>query len=433
MLTLFGILGLLAFGSIAAVKLTRGMSAGERTLVPIAVSAHLIAAFAHVWIVRNVYGSGDMTMYWEHGQLLASVLGSDPATFWDSALRLIFQDPDVRLPVVVYGRGTSTGTMTGIAAVMAYFLPNSLNAACVLVAMTSLSGKLLIYKALRDQVMPSVRRPVLVAVLFLPSSLFWSAGLLKEALIVLPLGLLVLGVRKLTSRASLVAFAFVIVGVISIALLKPYILVAMAFACAAWFYAHRMVARHGYVKIRPLYLGTVLAIGLGAASLLGAFFPEYALSNLSDEAERLQAVGAVIDGGSNYSLSRSGSGPLQQLQLVPLALATGLFRPFVLEASNAPMLLAALETLLLLILTVIVARRPRILAAFSRRPEAPTVVFCISFSLLMAVAVGLASTNLGTLSRYRMPMTPFLISGLLMLDAASVRKPSNSRRKALVT
>ncbi|MCA1554934.1 MAG: hypothetical protein LC737_11195, partial [Chloroflexi bacterium] len=57
---------------------------------------------------------------------------------------------------------------------------------------------------------------------------------------------------------------------------------------------------------------------------------------------------------------------------------------------------------------------------------------CVIFTLLFALLVGPATPNLGTLSRYRVPLMPFFIGTLAILEHAywQVRTP---RKAAAVT
>lgn len=430
MVTLLSLSGILASGLLAVLICVRRLPSQERSLIPLAVAAHACAAFAHVWVVENIYGGGDMLMYWETGQGLVALLGHDVPRFLETVLRLIFQDPEVPVPITVYGRGTSTGTMSGLAAALAYALPDSIEAACVLVSMSALVGKLLMFRALRESLPPTLRRTVLLAVLLLPSSLFWSAGLLKESLLILPLGMATYGAHTAITRSRFVALPLILLGGLGVALLKPYLIIALAAAFGVWLYVDRAIRRDGRLRVRPLYLLLATAIGLGSSILIGIFFPQYALENLADEASRLQTVGSYVEGGSNYFLAPTpGAGPLQQLALAPAALVAGLFRPFLFEAHSLTMLLAAIETTLIAILVFRAIRRPGMVRFLTSATSASTLLLCISFSLLVAVAVGLASTNLGTLSRYRMPMMPFLVSALIVLGAPrSVSSQMGARR-----
>jgi len=55
----------------------------------------------------------------------------------------------------------------------------------------------------------------------------------------------------------------------------------------------------------------------------------------------------------------------------------------------------------------------------------PFLVFCVVFVIAFGIAVGLASSNLGTLSRYRSPLLPFFVVLLLVLG-----KPLRARSSA---
>jgi hypothetical protein len=46
----------------------------------------------------------------------------------------------------------------------------------------------------------------------------------------------------------------------------------------------------------------------------------------------------------------------------------------------------------------------------------PTVAFCLGFSLIFAFAVGVSTYNFGTLVRYKIPMLPFFIIALILVD-----------------
>ena len=61
----------------------------------------------------------------------------------------------------------------------------------------------------------------------------------------------------------------------------------------------------------------------------------------------------------------------------------------------------------------------------------PFLVFCLVFVVAFGIAVGLASTNLGTLSRYRCPLLPFFVLLLLVLGRPlSARSPASTLRGA---
>jgi len=114
---------------------------------------------------------------------------------------------------------------------------------------------------------------------------------------------------------------------------------------------------------------------------------------------------------------------LGAILFAPLALLTALFRPFLFEANSPLTLAAAIETtvgLLLSIRLLLIGRwsrlRDRILAS-------PILILCLVFTVVAGIAIGLSTTNFGTLSRYRIPIMPFfgfLLVALQPLEASSL-------------
>jgi hypothetical protein len=74
-----------------------------------------------------------------------------------------------------------------------------------------------------------------------------------------------------------------------------------------------------------------------------------------------------------------------------------------------------------LVITILVFRLVRNNPAglVQRVRQSPALMFCAVFVMTFGVAVGLSTLNLGTLSRYRIPMMPFFFVLLLVLHRAA--------------
>ena len=111
-----------------------------------------------------------------------------------------------------------------------------------------------------------------------------------------------------------------------------------------------------------------------------------------------------------------------RLAYAPAALVFALFRPTLFEVRDLLILANSVETTLLslLFLRMVLTRNLRNV----RRQviEDPFLVFCIVFVVAFGTAVGLASTNVGTLSRYRAPLLPFFVALLLVLVRPNDRR-----------
>jgi hypothetical protein len=214
-------------------------------------------------------------------------------------------------------------------------------------------------------------------------------------------------------------------------LVKAYILFAFALAVAAWIYASR-TWRGRVPTLRPLNLALWVALALGALSLLGKLFPQYAMDALSDQAAYYQDMGQQVRGGSSYELIAPQDASLAvQLLYAPLALITSLYRPFIFEGSNPQTFINALETTTLLWMSLYVLTKIPFKTWWGALLSSPLSIFSLLFVASFGVAVGLMTTNLGTLSRYRVPLVPFFAS-LLVVLMAERRVPAPAGPPALI-
>jgi len=165
-------------------------------------------------------------------------------------------------------------------------------------------------------------------------------------------------------------------------------------------------------------------LGVGGLVLLGQYFPEYSLDNFATQSSNLQQVGR--HGGSAYALG--GEIPttlVGQFVYAPAALLTSLFRPLIFEAHNVPSFINAVETTVLTFLFVRILLTRNLGRVRRQIAENPFLVFCLIFIVAFGIAVGLATSNMGTLSRYRSPLLPFFVVLLLVLG-----KPLRQRSRA---
>ena len=135
---------------------------------------------------------------------------------------------------------------------------------------------------------------------------------------------------------------------------------------------------------------------------------------MAESVSNVQASWEKSPAGSNIELGDGNArGISGQLQLVPLAFVNAFFRPAFFETKTPTMLVAAMENTLLSIavLSLVWARG----GALGSLLRSPFLVFSVAFVLVFGIGVGLATRNLGALSRYRIPMMPFYATTLLVL------------------
>ena len=404
------------FGALLVVLCSTGFSREERKWVTIAFFMHVGFACAQVPITLAFYGSSDMFLYFSYGDILARMMERDPLHVIPQVTALLLHNSP-RLPLTIIGAGTSTGSMSALAAWAFYILGPSKYAACILFAMFSLSGKIAMCRVFRANVDPGFRWLAAIATLFIPSFVFWSSGLIKEAMAVAGFGWALLGLHMwIREGRPLPAAALMVAGAVPILLIKPYILFPLVLAGGSWYYWSRSLKR-GRVRIRPAYLVAAGALGVGGIVLLGQYFPEYAPDSFSSRTYELQHIGRGLRGGSNFLLSSEMPTTLGgQLAYAPVALLASLFRPAIFEVHNLLTLANALETTVLTLLLARIVFRRNLGRVRQQIMDDPFLVFCLVFVVAFGIAVGLTSTNLGTLSRYRSPILPFFVALLFILQ-----------------
>jgi hypothetical protein len=398
-----------------------------RSLLWTSLLAHLASGVAMVLVTNYYYGGGDMISYATVGRFLADRLTAD---FFGLAPKLVgaILHSSEPLPIPGLGMnimvGSNTGSMQAVSGFIMLACGNSLYAACLMIAGANFLAKLAILRAMRLQLPDVPYKPVCIACLLVPSAVFWSSGMIKEALAVIGLAMMVSGGTSMAVQQRFVWGAVLLgLGAYAVWLFKAYLLPPFGIGAGLWFAARAVRSRGRDVEIQTRYLvvGAVVAITL--TLMTGAFLPSLSPDAFEEEAQNAQLLGARIAGGSTYSL---GGGSV--VSQVPLAIITSLFRPSLIDVSSVMVFFNAVEMTWITVLALQVISRSSPLQNLRQIMARPPLAFCLGFVLTLSVGVGLTTVNLGTLSRYRMPLIPFYVLLLSVLAARRAPVPSYDLR-----
>jgi hypothetical protein len=425
---------------LVAALTVRGLDALDRKYALQALGAHFLASIAQWGLSVTVYQGMDSFGYQKVGEALARLLSLDFLEFAPEVMKHVLQ-MEANLPVPYTLTWGSTGSLEGISGFLAFFTGSSLLSLCFAASLIAWMGQTCVYRVAREELPDDDRGALATGFLFVPSTLFWCSGITKEAVAVGFFGIVfVASYRVLKQRAwsQLIPAAFAAVGV---AVLKPYILLGFVVALGAAIYSDRAWrAQGGPIRIRPFYLVLAAGVAVGGVLLMGRLFPELAAQKMATTlAERQQAWRDYsAEGDSGLALGGGDAGSItQQLVLVPLAIVNVLFRPFLFEVRNGPMLLASVESTLIVIgfSSLVLGGNARLAVQSVLRQ--PMLLFSVVFTIVFGTGVGLATSNLGSVSRYRVPMMPFYVGTLLVLRArfkqvapARIRAPVRRSRMA---
>jgi hypothetical protein len=265
-----------------------------------------------------------------------------------------------------------------------------------------------------------------IAILYFPTVIFWSSGVMKDPLCIGGLGFITYSLYNLVYKkkgllgntAMLLLFGYMLI------VLKVYILIAYL-----PFFALFLVLKNVTLlknKFFRYFLGPLLIAGciFGFSQVLENFDEElgnYAVSNITEAVKTQQFnFQAQAESGSNFSLGAEFDGSIGGLvKLAPAAIVATLFRPFLWESKKMSTLLSSLESLALMFFTLYVLFKAGIGTFFRSLVKDPLVMFCFSFSTMFAIFVGATTLNFGSLVRYKIPCLPYyLITLVLILDIA---------------
>jgi hypothetical protein len=416
----------------------RTFESRERGVLWLSFTTHVVAALSMYWVTVEVLGGGDMRNYHTFGTRLAQAARLD---FWGvtpDLIRVMLQ-ADLPLPIPIHGIGSATGSMFCLSALVFLLVGDSIYAACMLMGVASFFARVLIYRAIRSNIDPREWVRLEIACLLLPSVSFWCSGLLKESFAFCGVAALFWGTNALLQRRNpLGPSLLVAVGVVLIGVVKPYVLMPAGIGIGAWLYFSATKRE----RLRSVWaLPVAGAVALVAVLAVGELFPRYSFMQLPEETMQLQEVFSNRTGGeSKISLGEGDSASLGgeerafsgQLAYAPLAIITALFRPSLADVKNAQMLVNSIEVTVLTVIFLVVLARKRWRDFFTALYEHPVLAFCTLFVLVMSLGVGLATPNLGSLSRYRTPMMPFfaiaLALGLRRAEVAVQQLPATFAR-----
>ncbi len=415
-----------AVGVIGVALIIHRVPPRDRDCVWICFWGHIVSSFVLLWLTYNYFGRGDVQMYYHYGELLGEYIVDDPGRWGPEVVRLIFQYP-VELPVNIYGHiGSSTTSITGMTCLVMLVSGGSEYGTAIAFSLLAFSGQFGIYVAFRRHFPLHYRRRLLVAILLVPSAVFWTSGVVKEAVAIAGMGWIIWGLHCwIVRKKRLPSLFWVGTGGVLVAISKSYVLFPLTVAAGVWWFWRHSMSTSGSVAIasKPFYLLGGCAVAVFGMIGLGELFPQYSFGQLAEETANLQYQGQRVGGGSNYVMGDpTQTSLLGQLGFAPVAIVTSLFRPFIFEAHNVVAVINGLETTAIAVLWVRILWLRGVRGTWRVLRSSPVLMFCVVFILLFSLGVGLGTTNLGTLSRYRVPMMPLYALTLLMLLPKQSRK-----------
>lgn len=243
--------------------------------------------------------------------------------------------------------------------------------------------------------------PVIAGCFILPSTLYFTSGIHKDSMIFTMLGLFCYAFYFSTrQRFTTKRILLLVLSVISILLIRNYVLVALVPAAIAMYIADR--------NERPLktfaFIYTAL---LCLIILVTLIFPSSSPLKIITQKQKdfldlPVATSQIATDTLQPTLSSFATN-------APKAMEHGLLRPYVWEFPGTFLMLLAIELLIYQLLFLYMLTRPKVFPQTYR----PFIYFGIFLSLTLLLFAGYIVPNAGSLVRYRSLYLPFLVTPIL--------------------
>ncbi|MGH2566532.1 MAG: hypothetical protein ACRDE5_18580, partial [Ginsengibacter sp.] len=262
-----------------------------------------------------------------------------------------------------YLRSESNYMMTKLVAVFSFITAGRYAAISVIFASIAFTGVWKLFLFFYEQY-PHLHKKFAIAILYFPTFVFWSAGVLKDTLCIAALGWITYAVYEMLYRKkgfiknSIILFIFAYL----LCILKVYILISYIPFFVLFIILKNMLIIKNKVLRYMLAPALIIACMFGFTKMLYSFDEElgvYAVQDLTQSIQHLNGAFISMNGKetaeSNFDLGVEFDGTFKGLiKLAPVAIATTFFRPFLWESHKISQLMASLESLVLMFFTLYV-------------------------------------------------------------------------------
>ena len=277
---------------------------------------------------------------------------------------------------------------------------------------------------------PETKKALAICILFMPSLVFWGSGIMKDSYVLAAacwfsynFYYVFIKRKKILINALLVIFNISIIMA-----LKPYVILSILPGALLWLnsaYIKQISSSFVKILVMPLLGVIILGSGFFLYSNLSSLMGDY--GNIDQAVEKAKIIQQDLlreeqYGGNNYNLGEIDGTAAGMSGIAPIAIFTALYRPLFFEVGSPLMVISALENTILLFFTIFLFLKTNPRKIIRIILSEPLLLYSIFFSLLLAFGVGMASTNFGALSRYKIPFMPYYFSAIYLIYYLNTKK-----------
>lgn len=416
-------LGALVFGGLMYIM--PGLKGASKNAFVVSWVIKVIAGLALLYTYTQVYpkrAEADAFKYFDDGIILREIAAEDPAVFtrimlgtWsDSDLHYLnrlnywFRSYD-------HGIANDNRVVIRVNALLNLVTRGSYGLNLLVFLVLAWLGSYWLFQLFLG--LSSTKITSYIAAFLVPSTVFWSSGILKEALLFFALGGFLYSLFRLYQRFRWGAFTLGIVCFLLLLFLKIYILMALLpIVLLTWLWVQTTSWKQ--------FAGSFLACIAAFITCHVLFFPDWSpLSTLQGKQFDFIQMAHAVNAGSIVPIIPMDGRMSTVLALIPLGIWNVLVYPDFSMLKNGQSLVAFTENVLILLILLGAVLRLRGIS-WTLDWRFPSLLF----SLAVLSLVGMTAPVVGAMVRYKAPVLPFLLMSLLHYQLPYVKQVFTSNR-----
>lgn len=322
----------------------------------------------------------------------------------------------------------SNKTLVHLAGIISYFTFDSYLAISFFFSLCGYLGLWLIYSTFINKGYKKNKLFYCFIILY-PTLCFWTTGLMKEPICIGAIGFIFyILFNKIENNFKRVAFFLLaIISAFFLYKIKSYLLNGLILAFVLSLSIYSISKLRAVPKL-------ILSVSLITMVLIALFYSKHFIQNkiieiLSEEiTDKVSGIttAQLNHGGSSYDLGQFELSGWSFFKYLIASINVALFRPYLWEYLKPQVFLSSLDGLLMNIMFLYILFKKKFSGILKMFKRSVILLFSFFYTIILAIMIGGIAFNFGTLSRYKVPLTPFFFAVFIILYSDSV-----SNRKSL--
>ena len=361
----------------------------------------LLLGFANYYIWLNIIGHGDSLRYFHDSQIVYQSLFDNPTYFFELITRSSLENIPAHL--IPYQKElfiewhVNEYHMVRLLAILNVFTFGNVWANIVLIAFGSYAATMGLFKSFKRFLVIDAdkKNRIFLFLFFLPSIVFWTGGLLKEAPVFMLLCVIIIQLFTIESSPNrnttpAKPLLILVVCIYALFLIRDYLAILVSLNLLLLFFA-RTIVKPGYLN-KTFIINTITVIVL--FFVVPIVFPQL---NYFHYAQSEQTYFLNGEPDPDYKFSAIGGDGIAVIKQIPYALNNIFFRPNLMHSDSVFRLYQSVELIIVWLFIVFLA----IKMLRQKHPFSATALYIIIVAIELLGIYGLMVTDADTLSRYR--------------------------------